>query len=86
MRHESSPISEMPPTLLATNGVPQASDSLSTFGSPSDRLGKTVRSAARYQSGSSSWSFGPRNVTRGARPRSLVSVTSLCFKGPSPTR
>ena len=42
--------------------MPQASDSRSTFGSPSDRLGSTVKSAARYQSGSSSWSFGPTNV------------------------
>jgi len=38
MRHELSPISEIPPTWLATNGVPQANDSLRTLGKPSDRL------------------------------------------------
>src|SRR5262249_22566802 len=43
-------ISGIPPTLLATNGVPHACDSSSTLGTPSDRLGSTVTSAARYQS------------------------------------
>ena len=34
-------ISEIPPTRLATNGVPHASDSRRTLGIPSERLGKT---------------------------------------------
>ena len=38
----SSAISGIPPTRLATNGVPQANDSRSMLGDPSDRLGKTV--------------------------------------------
>src|SRR5208282_482674 len=32
MLHDSSPISQIPPTSLATNGVPQARDSRKTFG------------------------------------------------------
>src|SRR5207248_7159393 len=52
-----------PPTRLATNGVPHASDSRSTLGIPFDRLGRTVRSAARYQSGNSAGVFNPANWT-----------------------
>ena len=49
----------MPPTRLATNGVPQAAASLSTVGNPSERLGSTKSVAARYHSGNSSLGFGP---------------------------
>src|SRR3954447_8673613 len=50
-----SAISGTPPTRDATNGVPDAIDSSSTFGTPSDRLGRTVTSTARYQSARSLW-------------------------------
>src|SRR5262245_3451942 len=55
--------SGMPPTRLATKGVPQASDSRSTFGIPSEWLDNTVRSAARYQSGSWLCGTDPTNDT-----------------------
>src|SRR5579864_7971131 len=47
----STAISGIPPTRLATKGVRQASDSRSTLGTPSERLGNTTKSAQRYQSG-----------------------------------
>ena len=53
----------MPPTRLATNGVPQAAASLSTVGNPSERLGSTKSVAARYQSANSSLGFGPSILT-----------------------
>src|SRR5947208_7239560 len=52
---ERSPAnSATPPTRVETNGVPHARLSFKTFGKPSERLVRTVRSAARYQSGN--WS------------------------------
>jgi hypothetical protein len=52
-RSGSIATSAMLPTREATKGTPEASDSRSTLGMPSDQLERTVRSAARYQSGSS---------------------------------
>ena len=41
-----SAISEILPTFVETNGVPHASDSRKTFGSPSELLVRIVASAA----------------------------------------
>ena len=46
-------ISGMPPTRLATHGVPHAEASSNTFGTPSEWLGNTSTSAARNHPGSS---------------------------------
>ena len=78
----SSAISGIDPTLLATNGVPQAIDSSRTFGTPSERLGRTVTSAARYQSGRSSWWTLPSQRTNESMPSCPDSARRLRGVGP----
>src|SRR3712207_5649291 len=57
-------------TPLATDGVPQAIDSSSTLGTPSERLGRTVTSAALNHAGNWRCAIGPRNFTNGSSPAS----------------
>src|SRR5439155_125019 len=67
-------------------GVRQASASRTTFATPSGRLGRTVSSAARYQSGKSSGKTGPTNETAPFNWRSLQARSRPERSGPSPTR
>src|SRR5690606_9237699 len=64
----SGAISGTPPTAEATNGRPHAIASIRTFGTPSERDGRTSRSAARYQSGSAAFGCRPTKVVRSASP------------------
>ena len=55
-------ISGIPPTRLATHGTPQADASRSTFGTPSEWLGKTNTSTARNQRGNSACGSAAREL------------------------
>src|SRR4051812_26066480 len=55
--------SGIPPTLLATTGVPHAIDSSRTFGHPSRELASTLAFAALYQVFRSWFGTDPTSVT-----------------------
>src|SRR5205085_3428914 len=70
-------ISGTPPTRVATTGVPQASDSVTTFGHPSRSLARQLTSAALNQEPSSSLGLFPINHTRSCSPNSFTSASSV---------
>ena len=78
-------ISGMPPTLLATHGVPHDEASRRTLGTPSEWLGRTNTSAARYQRGSSDCLMVPANQTRPVNPSWITFCSSTFRNGPFPT-
>ncbi len=72
----SPTISFGPQYALATTGVPQASDSVSTMPNASSIEGSTVTAAWEYQSGSESRAPGPR---RSMAARASGSVTRFSW-------
>ena len=77
--------SGVPPTAVATTGVPQARDSKREQGNPSLELGKQVTSAALYHRNSSSFFTAPCRKTCRSRPSAETSRCKGSPKSPSPT-
>ncbi len=73
-----------PKTLVATTGVPQARDSVSTFAHPSLALDRQKTSAALYHRVSLSLGTCPINDTLSVKSNSLISLSSSCLFIPFP--